>query len=295
MHSKEALPYSPIPRPLRSLRFFFPMQASEKHQPRYPLPSAPDPQDAQLGMNPRSAVGFPAIPVDVLYTFGEPMRRPSLSPRRPGAPSVIAALGDPQDPAEGADAVVGLLRFNKAIDHPRGRRYSCRAKKAAVGSTGRSDTVGFSVSSESEVWTWLDWVVQGCPRRVRRSCRRGGRLGSPSATSPAPSRSLPAPFTGCSRPPVGSLRPSDAGQGGRSPRDERGEISRGLAAEESMRAIAARVGRAASTVSREVDRNGGRGSYRALRADERAWERARRPKRSCSPKTTRCASWWERS
>jgi hypothetical protein len=184
---------------------------------------------------------------------------------RPAAPSVIAALGDPQDPAEGADAVVGLLRFNKAIDHPRGRRYSCRAKKAAVGSTGRSDTVGFSVSSESEVWTWLDWVVQGCPRRVRRSCRRGGRLGSPSATSPAPSRSLPAPFTGCSRPPVGSLRPSDAGQGGRSPRDERGEISRGLAAEESMRAIAARVGRAASTVSREVDRNGGRGSYRALR------------------------------
>ena len=36
------------------------------HQPRYPLPSAPDPRDAQLSINPRSAVGSPAIPVDAL-------------------------------------------------------------------------------------------------------------------------------------------------------------------------------------------------------------------------------------
>ncbi len=48
------------------------------------------------------------------------------------------------------------------------------------------------------------------------------------------------------------------------------EISRGLALGESMRAIAARLGRSASTVSREVDRNGGLGSYRAATADERA-------------------------
>src|SRR5215203_147825 len=60
---------------------------------------------------------------------------------------------------------------------------------------------------------------------------------------------------------------------------EREEISRGLASGDSMRAIAARLGRSASTVSREVERNDGRGSYRALKADERAWERARRPKR----------------
>lgn len=46
-----------------------------------------------------------------------------------------------------------------------------------------------------------------------------------------------------------------------------------------MRAIALRLGRSASSVSREVSRNGGRGRYRALKADERAWERARRPKR----------------
>jgi IS30 family transposase len=60
---------------------------------------------------------------------------------------------------------------------------------------------------------------------------------------------------------------------------EREEISQGLAAGESLRAIAARLGRCASTVCREVNRNGGRRTYRAQKADERAWERARRPKR----------------
>ncbi len=60
---------------------------------------------------------------------------------------------------------------------------------------------------------------------------------------------------------------------------EREEISRGLATGESLRAIAARLGRPASTVCREVNRNGGRNRYRATRADEKAWERSRRPKR----------------
>jgi IS30 family transposase len=60
---------------------------------------------------------------------------------------------------------------------------------------------------------------------------------------------------------------------------EREEISRGLATGESLRAIAARLGRSASTVCREVNRNGGRNRYRAKKADEKAWERARRPKR----------------
>lgn len=68
---------------------------------------------------------------------------------------------------------------------------------------------------------------------------------------------------------------------------EREEISRGLASGDSMRAIAARLGRCASTVSREVERDGGRGSYLALRADERAWERARRPKRCLLAKNDR--------
>ena len=60
---------------------------------------------------------------------------------------------------------------------------------------------------------------------------------------------------------------------------EREEISRGLAARESMRTIAVRLARSVSTVSREIGRNGGRRNYRAAKADERAWERARRPKR----------------
>ncbi len=60
---------------------------------------------------------------------------------------------------------------------------------------------------------------------------------------------------------------------------EREEISRGLAAGESLRAIAARLNRPASTVCREVNRNGGRRNYRAQKAEERASKRARRPKR----------------
>jgi IS30 family transposase len=61
---------------------------------------------------------------------------------------------------------------------------------------------------------------------------------------------------------------------------EREEISRGLAGGESLRAIAARLGRAPSTVSREVTTNGGRSRYRACRAETNALARGRRPKAS---------------
>jgi IS30 family transposase len=59
---------------------------------------------------------------------------------------------------------------------------------------------------------------------------------------------------------------------------ERETISRGLAANRSIRGIASELGRSPSTVSREVSRNGGQGSYRATRADEAVWERVHRPK-----------------
>ncbi len=59
---------------------------------------------------------------------------------------------------------------------------------------------------------------------------------------------------------------------------EREEISRGLAIGESIRAIARSLGRAASTVSREIARNRGVRHYRAADADDSAWRRARRPK-----------------
>jgi IS30 family transposase len=61
---------------------------------------------------------------------------------------------------------------------------------------------------------------------------------------------------------------------------EREEISRGLAAEHSCHAIARRIRRAPSSVSREVARNGGRVSYRAAEAERSALQRSRRPKAS---------------
>jgi IS30 family transposase len=60
--------------------------------------------------------------------------------------------------------------------------------------------------------------------------------------------------------------------------DEREEISLGLERGESFRVIAKRLGRAPSTVSREVKANGGRDHYRAWKAEKRAYEQAARPK-----------------
>lgn len=59
---------------------------------------------------------------------------------------------------------------------------------------------------------------------------------------------------------------------------DREELSRGLVAGDSLRQIAGRVGRSASTLSREVERNGGRTAYRAYHAEQSAVRRARRPK-----------------
>lgn len=80
--------------------------------------------------------------------------------------------------------------------------------------------------------------------------------------------------------PTGGIRPS-ARQRSRLALtlEEREEISRGIASDLSLRAIAARLGRSASTISREISRNGGYAGYRATQADPAAWERAGRPKR----------------
>ena len=59
---------------------------------------------------------------------------------------------------------------------------------------------------------------------------------------------------------------------------DREEISRGLVRGDSVRALARALGRAPSTISREIRRHGGRAAYRAQRADRRAWRRGRRPK-----------------
>ena len=60
---------------------------------------------------------------------------------------------------------------------------------------------------------------------------------------------------------------------------EREEISRGVVAGHSIRSIAVTLGRAVSTVGRELKRNDDRRCYRANKADQAAWDRSHRPKR----------------
>lgn len=88
---------------------------------------------------------------------------------------------------------------------------------------------------------------------------------------------------------AGSIHGVIALQGGIAPRHrrcarqsltmaDREAVSRGLAAGLSMRAIARDLGRAPSTISREIRRNQGISRYRAVDAEDKAWQRARRPK-----------------
>lgn len=74
---------------------------------------------------------------------------------------------------------------------------------------------------------------------------------------------------------------------------EREEISRGLVAGQTLRKIACQLGRAPSTVSREVKTNGGRSHYRAAGAHQGAYERARpkMPKLVTGPLTSKVESW----
>ena len=61
---------------------------------------------------------------------------------------------------------------------------------------------------------------------------------------------------------------------------EREEISLNLVLGKSIRSIARQLGRAPSTISREITRNGGVAKYRATKAERSAWRRAKRPKPS---------------
>ena len=72
---------------------------------------------------------------------------------------------------------------------------------------------------------------------------------------------------------------------------EREEISRGLAADMSIQGIAKKLARPASTISREIGRNGGKAAYRAARADAQAWKRARRPQRCLLARRPRLKNW----
>jgi DNA-binding CsgD family transcriptional regulator len=120
---------------------------------------------------------------------------------------------------------------------------------------------GLSVAEQDELWRrWQEG------QSLRLIARQMGKRG-PSV------RALVVQSGGVQqRPPQRAARSLTA--------DEREEISRGVAAGDSSRAIARRLGRAPSTVSRELARNGGRSRYRAQRADAAADRRATRPKPS---------------
>ena len=94
--------------------------------------------------------------------------------------------------------------------------------------------------------------------------------------------------------PTGGIRPAPRRRASRAlSLGEREEISRGLSAHCSLRRIARQLGRAPSTVSREILRNGGPDNYRAARSDQAAWHRALRPKPcklACRPLLARTVS-----
>jgi IS30 family transposase len=78
---------------------------------------------------------------------------------------------------------------------------------------------------------------------------------------------------------TGGIRPPERHRSSRAlTLAEREEISRSVATGCSLRSVAERLRRAPSTISREIQRNGGCGAYRANHADQRAWDRAQRPK-----------------
>ena len=90
---------------------------------------------------------------------------------------------------------------------------------------------------------------------------------------------------------AGGIRPAQRKRSGLAlVLSEREEISRGVVAGDSIRSIALSLGRSPSTVSREVNRNGGRQDHRASKADQAAWYRALRPKR-CKLVQSRGLAW----
>ncbi len=149
-----------------------------------------------------------------------------------------------------------------------------------MGSTGRCNTVGFKVLSGSEVHEWRDWVVQKVLSAAgKKELWERWRSGEPISDIARALRKAPGSIHGMVEATGGFSPPQRRRRSDALTPAEREEISRGLATGDSLRAIARRLGRSASTVCREVERPGGRVRYRAAEAEERSWERARRPKR----------------
>ena len=116
----------------------------------------------------------------------------------------------------------------------------------------------FGLSAEQQEEIWARWRAGESLRAISRGM---------GIHRPATVRGFVASTGGVRRPP----RRRDARQ---LSADEREEISRGVAAGEGCRAIARRLGRSPSTISRELARNGGRRRYRAQTADAAVDRRA---------------------
>ncbi len=120
--------------------------------------------------------------------------------------------------------------------------------------------LGFTASEKSELWD--RW-------------QRGESLRAIGRAFCKPSSSIYFQIS-----PYGGIRPAPRRRSRLAlTLSEREEISRGIVGHRSIRLMASLLGRSPSTVSREVRRNGGNDQYRASVADERAWTRARRPKK----------------
>jgi IS30 family transposase len=130
-------------------------------------------------------------------------------------------------------------------------------------------------------------------REVRAEIARGLARGEP--------RKQVAAAAGVSERTIGRFVDAEGMPGlrrkDRSPRQlsavEREEIRAGLVRGESFRGIAAALGRHHGTISREVNENGGRDSYRALKAEQRAAEQARRAKSTVFERSPRLAAYVE--
>jgi len=117
------------------------------------------------------------------------------------------------------------------------------------------------LSSADRERIWADWQAGVAPASIARSLQR-----HPSAIHYVLGQRggfAPAPLKRAAR----ALQLTD-----------REEISRGLCQGHSLRQIAQDLGRAPSSISREVARNGGCDGYRAAAAEQQAWARAKRPK-----------------
>ncbi len=134
---------------------------------------------------------------------------------------------------------------------------SCRAGRCCGGEEAQ---VVFGRGAPGAVGALAAGRVGQRDRAGARSVAGDGPCAAPPAWGSAAARAAAQPAC------------LDAGRAG-------GDLARGVAAGASARAIACRLARAPSTVTRELNRHGGRGGYRAAEAERRAWERGRRPQR----------------